>query len=364
MIDRRDFLKGSTAMAGMTVLPGAAVPVPPLEPDAWRRFEIRTRVVMQQPRGRGRAWIPLPSIAEDWIRPLDNHWRTDGAAAIIRPVGAKGGRALCVEWPVGTKSPAVEIRNRIMTRDRVLDLSARRAAPTLLSEAERRFYTRATALIPTDGIVKDTAVRVTAGAGNELEKARKIYEWVVANTYRDPKVRGCGAGNIAFMLETGNLGGKCADLNALFVGLARASGLPARDLYGIRIAPSRLGYKSLGAGSEIVTTAQHCRAEIYLAGFGWVPADPADVRKVALEEPPGNLAMDADKVAAARRVLFGAWEGNWIAYNDAHDVELPGATAPRLGFFMYPQAETASGRLDCLDADAFKYSIESREIAI
>ena len=47
----------------------------------------------------------------------------------------------------------------------------------------------------------------------------------------------------------------------------------------------------LGAGSEVVTKAQHCRAEVYLAGFGSVPVDPADVRRVALEEPPGNLPI-------------------------------------------------------------------------
>lgn len=64
---------------------------------------------------------------------------------------------------------------------------------------------------------------------------------------------------IKAMLETGDLTGKCADLNALFVGLARASGRPARDVYGIRVADSRFGYKSLGKSGEI-TRAQHCRA--------------------------------------------------------------------------------------------------------
>ncbi len=44
---------------------------------------------------------------------------------------------------------------------------------------------------------------------------RALYDWVVTNTYREPKVRGCGEGDIKTMLETGNLGGKCADLNAL-----------------------------------------------------------------------------------------------------------------------------------------------------
>jgi hypothetical protein len=67
-------------------------------------------------------------------------------------------------------------------------------------------------------------------------------------------------------------------------------------------------------------------------------------------------------VVAARKTLFGAWEGNWLAYNFAHDVALPGSKGPKLGFLMYPQAETASLRLDCLDPDTFKYTIKSKEL--
>ena len=89
----------------------------------------------------------------------------------------------------------------------------------------------------------------------------------------------------------------------LYVGLARAAGLPARDLYGLRIAPSKFGYKSLGIKSEIVTKAQHCRAEVFLANFGWVPVDPADVRKVMLEEAEGGLSADDPKVCRARKTV-------------------------------------------------------------
>ena len=146
------------------------------------------------------------------------------------------------------------------------------------------------------------------------------------------------------MLESKDLGGKCADLNALYVGLARAAGLPARDVYGIRIAKSELGYKSLGASSENITKAQHCRAEVYIGSYGWVPVDPADVRKVVLEEPPGNRPLDDEMVKKARARLFGSWEMNWMAYNFAHDVALPGSTGAPVGFLMYPQAETSDGR--------------------
>jgi len=78
-----------------------------------------------------------------------------------------------------------------------------------------------------------------------------------------------------------------------------------------------------------------------------VPVDPADVRKVVLEEPPGHLALDNALVTDARTTLFGAWESNWVAYNDGHDVRLPGSSHRELGFLMYPQAEAGGERLDC-----------------
>jgi len=66
-------------------------------------------------------------------------------------------------------------------------------------------------------------------------------------------------------------------------------------------------------------------------------------------------------VKKARARLFGSWEMNWMAYNFAHDVALPGSGSASLGFLMYPQAETADGRLDCLDSGQLKYEITSRE---
>ena len=40
---------------------------------------------------------------------------------------------------------------------------------------------------------------------------------------------------------------------------------------------------------------------------------------------------------------------------------VPGSSGKPVGFLMYPQAETADGRLDSLDADTFKYEITSKE---
>ena len=364
-IQRRSFLKAGVAISMLSVAPRSSwadITLAP-QPGAWRRFQLRTRIEIKEPEGASQAWVPLPSLNETaWFRSEASEWSTNANAATAVQDGKYGAQILRARWDAGTQMPTLEVVSTVMTRDRAVDFD-RFGGAIALSDAEQALYTKGTALIPVDGLVKQTSDRIVAGLTSDHDKARAIYEWVVENTFRDGKVRGCGRGDIASMLSLNNLGGKCADLNALYVGLARAAGLPARDIYGIRVAPSRFGYQSLGAKSEIVTKSQHCRAEVFLADFGWVPVDPADVRKVVLEEPPGNLAIDDPKVVAARQALFGAWEGNWLAYNVAHDVALPGSTWPELGFLMYPQAETGSRQIDPLAPDKFGYVITATELA-
>jgi transglutaminase-like putative cysteine protease len=209
------------------------------------------------------------------------------------------------EWAPGEKAPVLELKSRFMTRDRQVDLSKKPDPKIRESKAVLDYFKKPSKLIRTDGIVATTSRGITMGYKTDMDKARAIYEWIVDNTFRDPKVKGCGIGDISTMLQTGYLGGKCADLNALYVGLARAAGLPARDAYGVRCAASS-EFKSLGKADDI-TSAQHCRAEVYLNGYGWVPVDPADVRKVVLEEnQPELLPLDDPKVKKARAKLFGA----------------------------------------------------------
>jgi transglutaminase-like putative cysteine protease len=331
------------------------------EPGPWRRFQLWTRIEIKEPDGPTQAWIPLPSLPQsDWFRSEGNDWATNGQSASLVRSSQDGAGMLHVTWSAGQTVPLVEDFSTIATRDRAIDFS--RPAKATLPDSERALYTKGTRLIPVDGLVKQTSDRIVVGLEPELDKARAIYDWVVDNTFRDPTVRGCGRGDVGAMLRHNNLGGKCADINALYVGLARAAGLPARTFYGVRVVPSKFGYRSMGARSDSVTTSQHCRAEVFLSDFGWVPVDPADVRKVVLEEPPGNLALDEPRVVAAREALFGAWEGNWLAYNAEHDVALPGSARPPLAFLMYPQGETGTRELDCLEPDRFSYVMTAWEL--
>ena len=136
---------------------------------------------------------------------------------------------------------------------------------------------------------------------------------------------------------------------------------PAFRTDNLRVADS-VTWKSLGKSGDI-TKAQHCRAEFYDPRFGWIPVDPADVRKVVLEEEKDRLLpLDDPRVDLARKTLFGYWEMNWIAFNAAGDTRLAPQTAKPLGHFMYPYAETAKGPLDYYNPRNFQYRISAREV--
>lgn len=348
-----------TARAFAQAAPAATPTVFNPQPGDWRQFEVTTRVDVTEARGLTQAWLPVPSVESDWQRSLTHSFTSNGKGRFVED-GRYGARMLHVVFNEGEKAPFVELTSRVQTRNRATDWAARGAAE---DAATLKFWTAPTKLLPTDGIVRETALKASQGARTDREKAQAIYDWVVTNTYREPKTRGCGPGDIKAMLETGNLGGKCADLNALFVGMCRALGVPARDVYGVRLAPSAFGYKQLGAGSASLKGAQHCRAEVHLAGLGWVAMDPADVTKVMrMETPEWIKSAQHPLVAPVNKALFGGWEGNWVGWNMAHDLKLPGAKGPELGFFMYPVAETGGERLDSYEPDSFKYQISARDI--
>ena len=331
------------------------------QPGGWRTFDVTTRVDLLKPQGATRVWLPVPALNTAWQQSLPSTFTSNGQGELSED-RANGVRMLQVVFAGSEDKPFAELTSRIQTQNRATAWNAPAAGPTE-DAASLKVWTLPTALLPTDGIVRKTALEATRGASTDVEKAQKLFDWIVANTFREPKVRGCGEGDIKTMLETGNLGGKCADLNALFVGLCRSVGLPARDVYGLRVAPSAFGYRELGGTSANLKGAQHCRAEVHLAGRGWVAMDPADVTKVMRQETPDWIKSPQHAlVAPVNKALFGGWEGNWMAFNTAHDLALPGAKGPKLGFFMYPVAENAGGRFDSYTPDDFKYQISAREI--
>ena len=356
-------LQAGCAALSSTVLPPLANAAERrFEPQVqgWRTFELTTTVNVADVKGVTRLWLPVPDLATDFQVSIGNSWTGNATAA--RLVSDAGARMLYVEFAADVVAPTLALTSTVQTRTRAVDWSSKGVVqedPALL-----KANLVGTALLPIDGIVRETAKKATQGAHSDVEKVRAIYQWVVDSAHREPTTRGCGVGDIKSLLESGNLGGKCADLNALFVGLCRSVGVPARDIYGIRVAPSAFGYKELGGNPASLKGAQHCRAEVFLKQYGWVAMDPADVLKVMRQETPDWIKDKTNPVAApVNKALFGSWEGNWVGWNTAHDLKLPHySRVGTLPFLMYPQGENASGRFDELAPDSFRYTIAAKEI--
>jgi len=376
---RRSLLKSSAGLGAFAAVPAAlwsnwSLAQTPTNAERqfaptvsdWREFEVTTRVEISAVQGETRVWLPIPSLETPWQSTLSSDFVSNGESKVIKS-GPESAAMLASVFGKDNKSPFIQLVTRVKTKNRQTrfgDITQQNATWTRETADNLNYYKRSTRWLPTDGIVKATALKVTQGAKTDAQKAKLIYDWVVANTYREVKVRGCGEGDIKSMLESGNLGGKCADINAVFVGLCRASGVPARDVYGLRLVPSAFGYKELSGNPSNLKGSQHCRAEVYLSGMGWVAMDPADVAKVMRQETPTWIKQVNDPVVKpVYSALFGSWEGNWMGWNMSHDVSLPGSNEKEpLPFLMYPIAENDSGRFDSYDPDLFKYQITAKEI--
>lgn len=360
---RRTLLKSVPGAFLLGALPASAFAAPTEQrifrpqPGSWRTFEVTTRIALAQ-NGPSNLVVPIPSVATDWQRSFNSNWSGNATSVRVDTDPHYGAEYIVAAFD-GSAPPVFEVTSLVKTQNRATDWSKPAAVPA----EDRRLWLKPTDLMPLDGIVKVTARQITEGARTDVEKVKRIYDWIIVTTYREPKVRGCGAGDVKAMLKNQTFGGKCGDINGLFVALCRAAGVPARDVYGIRLAPSEFGYAQLGGKSAVLSGAQHCRAEVHLKGYGWVPMDPADVGKVMrLETSEWIKDPDHPLVAPVRKGLFGSWEGNWMAYNFAHDVKLPGKALGKVGFLMYPQAETRGETYDSLAPDVFNYAISAREI--
>ncbi len=162
--------------------------------------------------------------------------------------------------------------------------------------------------------MKKLAAKITKGKKTVQAKARAIYDWTCANMYRDPDTRGCGKGDVCALLS--KPGGKCTDISSMFIALARASGVPAREVFGIR-----LGKKA----EEDITGYQHCWAEFFQPGYGWVPVDPADVRKAMLVE---KLSDTDPKTAEYKTCFWGGIDPYRIKLKEMDAVKLVSRSNP------------------------------------
>jgi len=329
----------------------------PDEPLAqWRSYDLHSTVNLKGINGKARLWLPLAQYKDTpWERSLGHSWQGNFTSAGIYRDPVAEMEVFYADWMEGVVNPQLQITSQVSTQDRPFDIT-RHGAMAERTEVLRRCL-QATRLVPLDGSVRRTAERAIGRIKDPLAMGKAIYEWVVENTSFDPLIKGVGDADIGYMLESSDLAGRSAKISLLFVGLCRSIGIPARPVFGMRIDASRL-FACLGATGEL-SEAQQCRAEFYAPGYGWVPVNPADVRKAMREE---NLSAGDSRLSVLKKLLFGFWEMNWIGFNAAQDVSLRGSPGGMLPYLIYPEIETGDGRFNSLDTSRVSYKVSASRV--
>ena len=170
-------------------------------------------------------------------------------------------------------------------------------------------------MVPLDEKIRGWAMEVVeaAHARTDLEKARAVYDHIVATVKYDKSGQGWGRGDIYYACEARR--GNCTDFHAIFIGYCRALGIPARFAIGFPLPADR------GAGQ---ISGYHCWAEFYVKDLGWVPVD----------------ASEAAKDPKRREYFFGAHDENRVEFTRGRDLTLsPKQEGEALNYFIYPYAE-------------------------
>jgi len=168
-------------------------------------------------------------------------------------------------------------------------------------------------LVPTDSVIGELSREHTQGRTQPLDKARAIYNYVVSTMAYDKSGQGWGRGDAVFACTVRK--GNCTDFHALFIGMARAAGIPAKFEIGLPLPADKTSGEIPG---------YHCWALFYLQRTGWVPVD----------------ASEAWKDPARREYYFGAFDPDRVLFTQGRDIRLsPAQAGDPLNYFIYPYAE-------------------------
>ena len=283
------------------------------EPVHQRDFTFEYKVTVKDvPAGAQKLelWIPVPHD-DAYQRILYSHVDTPYPHQIV--TGEQGNQMLHLEISQPKESSVpVTLSLHAIRLERIQPIVfVKRLAP----EGDLSRWLKPDRLVPIDGQISAWAHEVVeaAHAHTDLEMARAIYNHVVSTVKYDKTGKGWGRGDIYYACDARR--GNCTDFHAIFIGYARAMGIPARFAIGFPLPAER------GAGK---IAGYHCWAEFYAKGIGWVPVDASEAAK------------NPDK----REYFFGAHDENRLEFSKGRDVQLtPRQQGDPLNYFVYPYAE-------------------------
>ncbi len=281
-----------------------------------RRVQITCTAEVRDVRpdaGEVRLWLPFPPSNE--LQQVSNITVHSDVPASVDRENEYGNQvlSLAVRNP-GAAPVRVELQFDVVRRERRnAAVIAKRPVPAPTSEKIDDRWLARDRLVPLDGKVLELALTVTRNKSPRLEQVRAIYDYTVSTLAYDKTGTGWGRGDITYACDAKR--GNCTDFHAVFIGLCRARGIPARFEIGMSLPTDKPAGEIAG---------YHCWADCHLTDYGWVPVD----------------CSEAQKHPEQREYFFGAHDENRVAFSTGRDIRLnPEQQGERLNFFVFPYAE-------------------------
>ncbi len=302
--------------------PETAAPTTYSLPQASRHFEFTYKAeIPELPKDAKRVdvWIPIPQSNEN--QTIGKVSMTPEGTVETEP--KTGNRfvhfAVDAPFPPSWKfEMTVDATRREYLRK---DFRAKGAKP--LSDEEKKAlaaFLGADKLVPIDGKIGELSKQVGGDERNIVNLGRKYYDHVLGLMKYSKEGQGWGRGDAVWACDSKF--GNCTDFHAVFIGMSRAAGIPARFAMGFSIPEAR------GAGA---VGGYHCWAEFFVPGYGWVPVD----------------ISEADKHPELAEYYFGAHTEDRVEFTRGRDLALvPPQKGEPLNFFVYPYAEADGKKWD------------------
>jgi transglutaminase-like putative cysteine protease len=182
---------------------------------------------------------------------------------------------------------------------------------------ELHLFLQPNRLVPVTGALADLASQTTAGKKVELDKARAIYNYVLANMKYDKSGAGWGRGDAEWACASKH--GNCTDFHSLFTSMTRSQGIPTRFEIGFPLPTDKHAAEIPG---------YHCWADFYLnasSRHGWIPVDISEAW-----QHPGKTDY-----------FFGTLDANRVQFSIGRDLTLaPRQDGPPVNYFVYAYVES------------------------
>jgi hypothetical protein len=274
-----------------------------------------------------RIWIPLPYTGPDAYQKVSQLKIESPVPYRIEHEPVFGDRyAYVAVKPSQVEKPFdIRISFHVERFEHRVSLTPSNSAPSV-PHVELARYLRPDKMIPLDGQIGQLSAEKTKRAQGDIAKAHKIYDYILATMHYDHAGTGWGHGDAVWACNSKH--GNCTDFHSLFIGMARAAGVPARFQIGLALPAD---------GHTGTITSYHCWAEFYAKGIGWVPIDAA------------KASQDPSKA----KYFFGAIDVDRVMFSLGRDIRLvPPQKGEPLNYFVYPYAELDGKPYDAITHEA------------